>query len=51
MLNHIILTTIVGLLGVGIHLWMRHVAKRGEPLSSDIERWEDDGGPPTAHSR
>jgi hypothetical protein len=50
MLNHFILTTIVGLLGVGLHLWLRHTAQRREPQSVEIERWEDDGGSSPAHS-
>jgi hypothetical protein len=48
MLNHFILTTIVGLLGVGLHLWLRHTARRGEPEKIEIERWEDEGGASSA---
>ena len=50
MLNHFILTAIVGLLGVGLHLWLRYIAQRREPQAVEIERWEDDGGAPSARS-
>ena len=39
MQNHLILTTIVGLLGVGLHLWLRRIATGDEPKRLGIERW------------
>jgi hypothetical protein len=50
MLNHFILATIVGLLGVVLHLWLRRTARRDEPENVEIERWEDEGGASSARS-